>query len=254
MNPVRTLARPLLASVFVSGGIDMLRNAGSLAPVAEPVTSKVVDTAQPVADKATEAAGPVVGTAAEKVADLAEQASEALPEAAQPVADLADQAADAARSVSAGDADEAFLAGSQPSGPSARFQLPDDPELLTKVNGGVMVGAGLLLAIGKMPRLSAAALAATLIPTTMAGHRFWEIDDEEERVAQQKHFMKNVGLLGGLALAAIDTEGRPGVAWRARNAGRTARREAKMARRVAAAEAGRRVAGAKAAVADALPG
>ncbi|HEU5152135.1 MAG TPA: DoxX family membrane protein [Iamia sp.] len=248
MHPVRTLARPLLASVFVSGGVDMLRNAGSLAPVAEPVTSKVVEAAQPAVDKAAEAAAPAVEAAAEKVVDLAESASEALPDAAQPVAGLADQAADAARPL----AGETLLAGSDPTPP--QVTIPDDPELLTKVNGGVMVGAGLLFAIGKLPRLSAAALAATLVPTTLAGHRFWEIDDEEERAAQQIHFMKNVALLGGLALAAIDTEGRPGVAWRARHAGRTARREAKLARRVASAEAGRRVAGARSAVAEVLPG
>ena len=51
MNPVRTLARPLLASVFVSGGIEQLRNTASLAPAAAPVTSRAVDAAQPVADR-----------------------------------------------------------------------------------------------------------------------------------------------------------------------------------------------------------
>jgi putative oxidoreductase len=35
--------------------------------------------------------------------------------------------------------------------------------------------------------------------------------------------MKNVALLGGLALAAIDTEGRPGLAWRASHAGQAAK-------------------------------
>lgn len=233
MNPVRALARPLLASVFVTGGIDMLRNARSLAPAAEPVTSRVVEAAQPAVDKVAEAAAPAVEAAAETVVDLAEHASEALPDAAQPVADLADQAADAARPLSG----DAMVPGSEPRAP--HIDLPTDPELLTKVNGGVMVGAGLLLAIGKLPRLSAAALAATIVPTTFAGHRFWELDDPGERAAQQIHFMKNVGLLGGLALAAIDTEGRPGVAWRARHAGRTARREATLAR---------------AKVADVLPG
>lgn len=195
MNPVRTLARPLLASMFVSGGVDMLRNPGPLAPVAEPVTSKVVEAAQPVADRAAEAAGAAVDV-----------------------------------------------------------DLPDDPELLTQVAGGVMVGAGALLAIGKLPRLSAAALAATLVPTTLAAHRFWELDDPEERSAQQVHFMKNLGLLGGLALAALDTEGRPSAAWRARHASRTARREARLARRAVAAEAGRRADAVRATVADVLPG
>jgi putative oxidoreductase len=246
MNPVRTLARPMLASMFVSGGIDALRNASSLAPVAEPVVRPVVDAAQPVVDAAADKAQPVVETVADKVAEAADQAAGALPDAARPVAE---QAAEAARPLGSGTA----------AGPG--FRLPDDPELLTKVNGGVMVGAGLLLAVGKLPRLSAAALAATLVPTTLAAHRFWEATDDEERQAQQIHFMKNVGLLGGLALAAIDTEGRPGVAWRARragrsarSAGRTARREARLARRVAGSEARRRSVEARSAVAGALPG
>jgi uncharacterized membrane protein YphA (DoxX/SURF4 family) len=217
MNPVRALARPLLASVFVSGGIDMLRNARSLASTAEPVTSKVVEAAQPAVDKVAEAAAPAVEAAAEKVVDLAEQAAEALPDAAQPVADLADQAADTARPLSG----ENMLPGSQPRAP--KVDLPTDPEVLTKVNGGVMVGAGVLLALGKLPRLSAAALAATIIPTTIAGHRFWEIDEPEERSAQQIHFFKNVALLGALALASQDTAGQPGLAWRARHAGEAAK-------------------------------
>jgi putative oxidoreductase len=33
-------------------------------------------------------------------------------------------------------------------------------------------------------------------------------------------------MLGGLIIAAVDTEGRPGVAWRARRAAKDARREA----------------------------
>lgn len=246
MHPVRLLARPLLASVFVTGGVDMLRNARSLAPVAEPVTDTVVGAAQPVVDKASEAVAPAVDAAAEKAADLVEQAADALPDAAEPLAERAAGAADAVRP------DDALLAGSRPQGPSVR--LPDDPELLTTVNGAVMVVAGVLLGLGRLPRLSAVALAGTIVPTTLAAHRFWEIDDEEERHAQQTHFFKNVGLLGGLALAAIDTEGRPGLTWRARHATRTARREAKMARRIAAAETRRRAGDAAHAVTDALPG
>ncbi len=36
-----------------------------------------------------------------------------------------------------------------------------------------------------------------------------------ERRHQETHFMKNLGLFGGLLLAAADTQGRPGLAWRA---------------------------------------
>ena len=51
------------------------------------------------------------------------------------------------------------------------------------------------------------------------------------------HFFKNVSMLGGLVLAAVDTEGRPGVAWRAKNVAGTAKREAKHLRREAKSQA-----------------
>jgi hypothetical protein len=75
-----------------------------------------------------------------------------------------------------------------------------------------------MLALGKFPRLSALALAASLVPTTFAGHRFWEETDPTRRSAQQLHFLKNAGMLGGLILASVDTEGRPSLVWRARRA------------------------------------
>jgi putative oxidoreductase len=64
------------------------------------------------------------------------------------------------------------------------------------------------------------------VPTTLAGHSFWEYTDKEERRQQQLQFFKNLSMLGGLIIAAGDTEGKPGVAWRARRAARDARREA----------------------------
>jgi putative oxidoreductase len=96
--------------------------------------------------------------------------------------------------------------------------LPEDPETLVKINGAVQVGAGTLLALGRFPRLSAAVLAGSLVPTTLAGHRFWEEEDDVRRAQQQVHFFKNLSMLGGLILAALDTEGRPSLAWRARHA------------------------------------
>ena len=63
--------------------------------------------------------------------------------------------------------------------------VPDQVEQAVRLNGAVQVVAGSLLAIGRFPRLSAAALAASLIPTTYAGHRFWESDDKQERTQQQ---------------------------------------------------------------------
>jgi putative oxidoreductase len=98
----------------------------------------------------------------------------------------------------------------------ARFPaLPQDTATLVRLNGIVQVGAGSLLAIGKFRRLAAWALVGSILPTTYAGHRFWEELDEDARAQQRVHFLKNLGLLGGLILAATDTEGAPSLGWRA---------------------------------------
>jgi putative oxidoreductase len=118
-----------------------------------------------------------------------------------------------------------------------RLPVPEDPATLVRVNAGVQIAAAVALATGRAPRLSSAVLAATLVPTTVAGHRFWEVDDKAQRTQQQLHFFKNVSLFGGLVIAAGDTEGRPGVAWRARRAAKDARREARHLAKAARREA-----------------
>lgn len=115
--------------------------------------------------------------------------------------------------------------------------LPQDPTQLVRINGAAQMGAGLLLSLGRFPRLSSTVLAASLIPTTVAAHRFWEIRDDPAMRKQQKvHFFKNLGLLGGLMLAAVDTEGRPGLAWRAAHAGHHVADSSRRARKVARLE------------------
>jgi uncharacterized membrane protein YphA (DoxX/SURF4 family) len=111
--------------------------------------------------------------------------------------------------------------------------LPEDPESLVRLNGAVQVVAGSMLALGRFPRLSAALLAGSLVPTTLAGHRFWEEQDETKRAQQRIHFFKNMSMLGGLILAAVDTEGRPGLAWRARHASHHAAAGTRRTRRAA---------------------
>ena len=76
--------------------------------------------------------------------------------------------------------------------------------------------------MGWFPRLSAAVLGGTLVPTTLAGHRYWEIEDKQERAQQRIHFLKNLTMLGGLLIAAADTGGNPSLAWRSRPAARAA--------------------------------
>jgi uncharacterized membrane protein YphA (DoxX/SURF4 family) len=102
----------------------------------------------------------------------------------------------------------------------ARIPQLSDAEQVVKIDAAIKVVAGTMLAFGKFPRLSAAALVASLVPTTAAGHRFWEETDPARRKQQQLHFLKNAGMVGGLLLAAVDTEGRPSLAWRAQHAPR----------------------------------
>jgi uncharacterized membrane protein YphA (DoxX/SURF4 family) len=157
MTISRLLARPMLSSMFVVGGVNALRNAEAHATNAAPVTAKVT----PLLERA-------------------------LPNA----------------------------------------PIPSEPVTLVRINAVAQIGAALALATGRVPRLSAALLAASLVPTTVAGHRFWEESDPAQRSNQKIHFFKNVSMLGGLMLASVDTEGKPGIAWRARRAARDARREA----------------------------
>jgi putative oxidoreductase len=162
----RLIARPMLASMFIVGGLDSVRNADKKAGAAQPVTDKLVPLLQRVVP-----------------------------------------------------------------------QLPSDPATLVRLNGAAQVAAGLALAGGKAPRISAVVLAASLLPTTAAGHRFWEKEDPAERAQQRVHFFKNVSMLGGLIIAAGDTEGQPGVVWRTRHAAKDARREARHLARTARREA-----------------
>jgi len=163
MTPVRTVARAMLAGIFVAGGAKALTNPDPLVPGAKRVTDRVAPLLTKVHEKA-----------------------------------------------------------------------PTDARTLVRLNGAVQVAGGLLL-VTRMHRLGALALVGSVIPTTMAGHRFWEIDDPEQRQHQQVQFLKNLGLLGGLLLAAADTGGEPSLGWRAahlaHHADRAVRRRATELRR-----------------------
>jgi uncharacterized membrane protein YphA (DoxX/SURF4 family) len=82
--------------------------------------------------------------------------------------------------------------------------LPEDDEQIVRLNAGVQVVAGAMLALGIYPRLSALALAGSLIPTTVAGHAFWDLEDPAAQKAQRIQFHKNMAMLGGLLLAVLD--------------------------------------------------
>ena len=111
--------------------------------------------------------------------------------------------------------------------------VPAKTEQAVRLNGAVQMVAGALLALGRFPRLSALAIAGTLVPTTLAGHRFWEEEEEASQAQQRIHFLKNLSMFGGLLIAAADTAGKPSIAWRTRHAAKTARREASLVARTA---------------------
>jgi putative oxidoreductase len=145
MALLRRIARPMLASMFLSGGYSTLRHPGAVAGAAAPV-------ALPIAKR-------VKG-------------------------------------------------------------FPEDPEQLVRINGAVQVGAGALLALGRAPRLASLALAATLVPTTLAAHAYWTVEDPAERARQRIHFYKNLSMMGGLLIAAADTHGKPSLAYRTKSGAR----------------------------------
>jgi uncharacterized membrane protein YphA (DoxX/SURF4 family) len=113
--------------------------------------------------------------------------------------------------------------------------VPDQTEEAVRLNGAIQFTAGSLLALGIWPRLSALAIAATLVPTTAAGHRFWEAENEQDRAQQRIQFLKNLAIFGGLLITAADTAGQPSLAWRGRHAARSARRDLSLAARTARA-------------------
>jgi putative oxidoreductase len=73
-------------------------------------------------------------------------------------------------------------------------------ERMVQANGLAMAAGGTALALGIVPRAAAAGLVASLVPTTLAGHRFWEEEDPQARGMQLTQFLKNLGLIGGLVL------------------------------------------------------
>jgi putative oxidoreductase len=130
-------------------------------------------------------------------------------------------------------------------------RVPSDARSLVRAKAASDVIAGLLLASGRLTRPAAAVLAAGLVPTTFAGHPFWTYP-QPERTQHETHFLKNLGLLGGLLLAAADTQGKPGLGYRTSHAVDRSQRRVKRAVRTARREA--KIAAVSAATARKIPG
>jgi putative oxidoreductase len=82
------------------------------------------------------------------------------------------------------------------------------PALVVQAGAAVKIAAGLMLVLGRAPRIAATVLAADLIPSTVAEHPFWAPGAPDTRKAHQQHFLANCGLLGGLLLTMTTPAGK----------------------------------------------
>ncbi len=96
--------------------------------------------------------------------------------------------------------------------------VPADAQTFAQINAAVQVGGGILLATGKMPRLASAALAFTVLPANLGAHMFWNETDPQRKAEKRQALLTDLSLLGGLMIAAADTEGKPSLGWRGRRA------------------------------------
>ena len=99
-------------------------------------------------------------------------------------------------------------------------KVPFNAETVARINAAVQIGGGLLLATGRMPRLASATLALSVIPGSLGGHMFWNEADPHRKADERRAFLADVSLIGGLIIAAVDTEGKPSLGWRGRHAAR----------------------------------
>jgi putative oxidoreductase len=102
----------------------------------------------------------------------------------------------------------------------------NEAETLVKINAATKVGGGALLVLNRLPRLSALALAASLVPTTMVRNAFWSETDPDAKAKKQQGLLTDLGLLGGLLVATADTGGRESVPHAAARISRRTRRRA----------------------------
>ena len=95
--------------------------------------------------------------------------------------------------------------------------LPFQPneKVVARVIGGTQIGAGVCFALGKSARLAATLLAVISVLNGYVEWRSADTSSKEARDARRKQLLKNVTLTGGVLLAAVDTAGKPSLAWRA---------------------------------------
>ncbi|XAH23837.1 DoxX family protein [Xylophilus sp. GW821-FHT01B05] len=67
----------------------------------------------------------------------------------------------------------------------------------------VELGASALLIVGRLSWLAAGSLGVFTMLATLVAHNFWAFHDPAERFREFNTFLEHIGLVGGLALAAV---------------------------------------------------
>jgi uncharacterized membrane protein YphA (DoxX/SURF4 family) len=88
--------------------------------------------------------------------------------------------------------------------------LPTDAAGWARLCGAAQVIGGLSLATGVGRRFGAALLASTMLPQILTNNPL------KGSSAERTQLGADVALLGGVVLAALDTEGQPSLAWKLR--------------------------------------
>jgi uncharacterized membrane protein YphA (DoxX/SURF4 family) len=60
----------------------------------------------------------------------------------------------------------------------------------------MLLGGGLGILAGAKPKQGLAAIVGFLIPVTLQMHRFWEVEDPQQRQQEMINFTKNMALVG----------------------------------------------------------
>lgn len=74
------------------------------------------------------------------------------------------------------------------------------PDLLAPLASGMMVVAGLGIALWRLPRLATGAAATFLATVTLTMHDFWN-EDPDDRSGERLAFFGNLAMFGGVVIA-----------------------------------------------------
>ncbi|MUK02183.1 DoxX family membrane protein [Vibrio cholerae] len=97
----------------------------------------------------------------------------------------------------------------------AAASVTGNEKLVGQVLGATQVGAALLLGIGRFSRVAALLLTVTATVNALVDYRSGDASTPEGKKARRTQLLKNLSLIGAVLLATVDTNGRPGIAWRA---------------------------------------